>query len=206
MTLLELVNYLHGPGVQKLVNEGGIPAISAVVFAETGLLVGFFLPGDTMLFLAGMAAGNAILNIQFLLPSLAACAVAGNQTGYFLGFKCGPAIFTKEDGYFFKKAYAQRAHEFFVRNGAFAVILARFIPVLRTFVPFIAGVGKMPYWQYLMVDCIGGPLWILSIVGIGYLLGLVAQPYLHIILPGIIIVSMLPLIIAGYREFFRKTA
>jgi membrane-associated protein len=202
-----IINYLHGPGVERLVKDGGIPVISAIVFAETGLLVGFFLPGDTMLFLAGVAAGTGFFSILQLLGSLALAAVTGNQVGYFLGYKAGPAIFCREDGYFFKKAYAVRAHDFFVKNGIFAIVLARFIPILRTFVPFIAGVAKMTYWKYLAVDCLGGPTWITAIVGLGYVLGKNAQPYLGIILPAILIASISPLIFAVGRQFLmrRKT-
>ncbi len=204
MSLSEIFSYLHGSGVEKLIKHGGIPIMGLIVFAETGLLVGCFLPGDTMLFLAGVLAATHLFNFWRLVAALSLAAIAGDQVGYFLGYECGPAIFSRKDGRFFKRKYAQDAHEFYERHGTFAVIIARFLPMFRTFVPFMAGVAKMEYKRYFIVDCFGGALWILTVVGAGYLLGAQAQPYIPVILPTISFISFLPLIIGIYKKYYQK--
>jgi membrane-associated protein len=206
--IIDFFKNLHDSGhLQEMVRAGGVPLIAAIVFAETGLLVGFFLPGDTMLFVAGVAAatvspatGQTYLNIVELTPALIAAAVIGDQLGYFLGFKTGHAIFTREEGFFFKRKHAQRAHEFYVKYGVWAVVLAKFAPVLRTFVPFMAGVGEMPYRKYLSVDTLAVIGWICLVVLSGYFLGVRAQKHLHYIVLGIALVSMLPVIIGVAKE------
>jgi membrane-associated protein len=214
-SIIDFFKNLHDSGhLQEMVRAHGIPLIALIVFAETGLLVGFFLPGDTMLFVAGVAAatmgpaGATYLNIWALTVTLIVAAIAGDQLGYFLGYKTGHAIFTREDGFFFKKKHAMRAHEFYLKYGVWAVIAARFMPVLRTFVPFMAGVGEMPYFKFLLIDSIGGFCWITIVVWSGYLLGETAQRNLHYIIPGIAIVSMLPVIIGLIKGYLgsRETA
>ena len=155
-SIIDFLKNLYDPVyMQGLIHSGGVPLIAAIVFAETGLLVGFFLPGDTMLFVAGVAAasvgpsGETWLNIYALVPALIAAAIIGDQCGYFLGNKTGHAIFTREEGFFFKRKHAEKAHAFYLKYGVWAVVLAKFAPVLRTFVPFMAGVGEMPYRKYL---------------------------------------------------------
>jgi len=203
-SIIDFLKHLHDSGfLQHMVQTGGIPIVALIIFAETGLLIGFFLPGDTLLFLSGVVAGSMGpdgLNIWALTFSLIAAAITGDQLAYFFGYKTGHAIFTREDGFFFKKKRAEEAHALCLKYGAWAVVVAKFMPVFRTFVPFMAGVGEMPYKKYLLVDSLGVVFWITVVVWIGYLLGAVAQPYLHIILPGIAIVSMLPLIIGVTKE------
>ncbi len=215
MHIIEFLKQLHSSGyLEHLVHTGGIPLITLIVFAETGLLVGFFLPGDTMLFIAGVgaatagASGQAYLNIWALTASLIVAAIAGDQLGYFLGYKTSHAIFTRQEGFFFRKKHADRAHAFYLKYGVFAVIFARFVPVLRTFVPFMAGVGEMPYWKYLLVDSCGGFAWIVIVVWSGYLLGARAQHSLPMITGAIAIVSMLPVAIGLLKELLsaRKPA
>jgi len=212
---LEFLRNLYNSGyIQQMIQAHGTPLLALIVFAETGLLVGFFLPGDTMLFLAGIAAapagplGGAHLNIYGLTAALVAAAIIGDQCGYFLGLQTGHAVFTRQEGIFFKRKHAERAHAFYMKYGAWAVIAARFMPVLRTFVPFMAGVGEMPYLKYLGIDSIGGFLWITIVVWSGYLLGARAQHNLHYIIPAIAIVSMLPVGIGLAKEFLaaRKAA
>jgi membrane-associated protein len=205
--ILDFLKNLHDSGhLQALIHQGGIPLIALIVFAETGLLVGFFLPGDTMLFVAGVAAatsggnGETYLNIWVLTISLIAAAIIGDQLGYFFGYQTGHAIFSRPDGLIFKRRHAERAHAFYTTYGVKAVIAARFMPVLRTFVPFMAGVGEMPYLKFLLVDSIGGFCWIVIVVWSGYLLGARAQHSLHLIIPGIALVSMLPVIIGVAKE------
>jgi membrane-associated protein len=213
--IFDFLKQLHSSGyLEHLVHTGGIPLIALIVFAETGLLVGFFLPGDTMLFIAGVGAatagvsGQAYLNIWVLTVSLIVAAIAGDQVGYFLGYKTGHAIFTRQEGFFFRKKHADRAHAFYLKYGSYAVIFARFMPVLRTFVPFMAGVGEMPYWKYLLVDSCGGFAWIVVVVWSGYLLGARAQHSLPMITAGIAIVSLLPVGIGLLKELLslRKPA
>jgi len=205
--ILDFLKNLYDSGyLQQMIHAHGIPLIALIVFAETGLLVGFFLPGDTMLFIAGVAAatvdphGETYLNIWALTGSLIAAAIIGDQLGYFLGLQTGHAIFTRQDGFFFKRKHAERAHAFYVKYGVWAVIAARFMPVLRTFVPFMAGVGEMRYPKFLAIDSVGGFLWITIVVWSGYLLGARAQHHLHYIIPAIALVSMLPVIIGVAKE------
>jgi membrane-associated protein len=205
--LFDFIKNLHDSGhLQQMVHQGGIPLIALIVFAETGLLVGFFLPGDTMLFVAGVAAattdphGNTYLNIYALTVALVAAAIIGDQCGYFLGLKTGRAIFTRQEGFFFKRRHAEKAHAFYVKYGPWAVIAARFAPVFRTFVPFMAGVGEMPYLRFLGIDSIGGFLWITIVVWSGYLLGATAQNNLKYIVPAIAVVSILPVVIGIAKE------
>ena len=214
-SLIQFIRNLYDPAyIQSLIHSGGIPVIALIVFAETGLLVGFFLPGDTMLFIAGVAAaslapnGETYLNIWTLVPSLIAAAVMGDQLGYFFGYKTGHAIFTREEGFFFRRKHAERSHAFYVKYGVWAVILAKFAPVLRTFVPFMAGVGEMPYRKYISVDTLAVIGWICLVVLSGYILGERAQKNLHYIVLGIALVSMLPVIIGVTKEFLasRKTS
>jgi membrane-associated protein len=214
--LFDFLKTLHSSAfLEHLAQTDGIPLLALIVFAETGLLVGFFLPGDTMLFVAGVAAatagasGQAYLNIWALTAALVVAAIAGDQLGYFLGYKTGHAIFTRQEGFFFRRKHAERAHAFYLKYGLYAVVFARFMPVLRTFVPFMAGVGEMPYWKYLLVDSCGGFGWIVVVVWSGYLLGVRAQHSLPFITAGIAIVSMLPIAIGLLKELLtlrRKTS
>lgn len=207
-SIIDLIKNLYDPAyMQGLLQWGGVPIIALIVFAETGLLVGFFLPGDTMLFVAGVLAatagpnGASYLNIWELTPALIAAAIIGDQLGYFLGLKTGHAIFTREEGFFFKRKHAERAHAFYLKYGVWAVVLAKFAPVLRTFVPFMAGVGEMPYRKYVLVDSLAVIAWVILVVWAGYLLGARAQKDLHYIVLGIAVVSMLPVIIGVTKEF-----
>jgi membrane-associated protein len=206
-SIIDFIKDLYNPlYMQGLVHSGGVPLIALIVFAETGLLVGFFLPGDTMLFIAGVAAatlgpsGTTYLNIVELVPALIVAAIIGDQLGYFLGYKTGHAIFTREEGRFFKRKNAEKAHAFCLKYGIWAVILAKFAPVLRTFVPFMAGVGEMPYKKYLLVDSLAVVGWICLVVISGYVLGQRAEKNLGYIVLGIAVVSMMPMAIGITRE------
>ena len=204
MNPLQFVKNLYDPAyMEGLIHSGGVPLIAAIVFAETGLLVGFFLPGDTMLFLAGVGAGTGWLDVRILIPALIAAAIVGDQLGYFLGNQTGHAIFTRKEGRFFKRANAEKAHALCVKYGVWAVVFAKFVPVVRTFVPFMAGVGEMTYLKYLVVDCLAVVFWICLVVLVGYGLGTnpFTQKYLDKILIGIALVSMLPMGIGIAREF-----
>jgi membrane-associated protein len=207
-SLLTFIKNLYDPvHMQHLIHSGGVPLAAAIVFAETGLLFGVFLPGDTMLFIAGVAAatigpsGQPWVDIWVLIPALIAAAIIGDQLGYFLGNKTGHAIFTREEGFFFKRRNAEKAHALCLNYGVYAVIFAKFAPGFRTFVPFMAGVGEMPYKKYLLVDSLAVVGWICLVVLSGYVLGERAQKNLGYIVIGIAVVSMLPMAIGITREF-----
>jgi membrane-associated protein len=206
--ILQFIKNLHDSGhLQEMVRAGGVPLVAAIVFAETGLLVGFFLPGDTLLFVSGVvaatfksASGDQVVDIYLLVPALIASAVIGDQFGYFLGNKTGHAIFTREEGFFFKRKNAEKAHAFCLKYGVWAVVFAKFAPIFRTFVPFMAGVGEMPYKKYLVVDSIAVCCWICLVVLSGYTLGQTAEKHLGYIVAGIAIVSVMPMAIGITRE------
>jgi len=213
--ILQFIKNLYDPVyMQGLIHSGGVPLAAAIIFAETGLLFGVFLPGDTMLFIAGVAAGTLgpsgqpWVDIWVLIPALITAAIVGDQLGYFLGNKTGHAIFTREEGFFFKRKNAEKAHALCMNYGVYAVIFAKFAPGFRTFVPFMAGVGEMPYRKYLLVDSLAVVGWICLVVLSGYILGAHAQKNLGYIVVGIAVVSMLPMAIGITREFLlsRKKA
>lgn len=147
--------------------------VCGIVFAETGLLIGFFLPGDSMLFTAGLLVATGAIQVPLWLFALSVfiAAFVGDQTGYFIGHKAGPAIFNKPDSRLLKQSHVTRAHEFFERFGGRAVVLARFVPIVRTFVPVIAGVAKMPYKTFITFNLVGAALWGVGVTLLGFWLG-----------------------------------
>ncbi|MGB9223492.1 DedA family protein [Mycobacterium sp.] len=179
-----------------------LPTILVIVFVETGLLFPL-LPGESLLFTGGLLAAHGTLNIWVLAPAVAVVAILGDQTGYFIGRRIGPALFKKEDSRFFKKHYVTDSHAFFEKYGPWAIILARFMPFVRTFTPVVAGVSYMRYPVYLAFDIVGGVLWGGGVTVAGYFLGNV--PFVHQnlekIILGILFVSMLPAFIAAWRGY-----
>ncbi len=171
--------------------------VCAIVFAETGLLVGFFLPGDSMLFTVGMLIATGTIHIPLWLFALAIfiSAFAGDQTGFMIGRKTGPAIFKKPDSRFFSQKNVERAHEFFEKFGGRAVILARFVPVVRTFVPVIAGVAKMDHKTFVSFNLIGAALWGIGVTLLGYWLGQFSwiEENIDIIFILIVLISVVPI-------------
>ncbi|MBS6072096.1 MAG: VTT domain-containing protein [Actinomyces urogenitalis] len=184
-----------------------ILGVMLVIFAETGLLVGFFLPGDSLLFTLGMfvAMGEADptkgvpVHIWIAAPLVWLAAIAGNQTGYFIGHKAGPAIFNKPDSRLFKQEYVERTSAFFARHGGKAVTLAQFVPIVRTFTPVMAGVGKMHYRHFLGFNLLGATFWAFGITWLGYFLGNITwiQENIDMMILAIVFVSLLPMIISG---------
>jgi len=169
---------------------------------ETGLFVGFFLPGDSLLVTAGILAGQNLIPLRWLLLPGIFLAIAGDQLGYWIGRSAGPALYRREDSFFFRRSHLQRAHEFYEKYGGRAVILARFVPIIRTFCPPVAGAAAMRYPTYLTYDILGGTLWISSMLLGGYVAGSripnIAR-YLHFIIAAIIFLSILPPIISVLR-------
>ena len=175
----------------------GYAALFAIVYSETGLLVGFFLPGDSLLFTVGVVAGAGHLNIVLVNVLLMAAAILGDSTGFLLGRKAGPAVFSRKDSRFFKQEYVTRTHAFYEKYGGKTIIYARFVPIVRTFAAFVAGVGKMPYLKFLPFSICGGVGWIFFMTMLGYELGSV--PFIRhnfdkVILL-IIFLSLLPTVI-----------
>ena len=156
---------------EKLLRSFGTIGLFAIIFAESGLMVGFFLPGDSLLFAAGLFAARGSLNIVVITIGCAIAAVAGDQVGYSFGNKVGPSLFKRPDSRLFKQEYLAKAEEFFEHYGAKAIILARFVPIVRTFVPVVAGAGSMHYRTFLRNNIIGGVLWAVLFVQLGYWLG-----------------------------------
>jgi membrane-associated protein len=175
----------------------GLIGVLFIVFAESGLFFGFFLPGDSLLFTAGLFASQGFLNIYILLLGSFLMAVLGDSFGYWFGKKIGPKIFTKEDSFFFQKKHVERAHNFYEKYGNKTIILARFVPIVRTFAPIVAGVGLMKYKSFLTYNLIGGFVWSFGMVLAGFILGNVVPNIDKYILPIILLiifVSVLPII------------
>jgi len=185
---------------QQIIHQGGFYLILFVVFAETGLFFGFFLPGDYLLFLAGLfvATGKIDTDITTMVIGLILAAIAGNYVGYYFGYKTGPLLFKKEDSFFFKKKYIRMAEEYYNKQGSFALIMGRFVPIVRTFAPIIAGVVKLPLKRFTFYNIIGAVLWITSLTLLGYFLGIKFEKqineYLSYIIIGIIVIASFPLI------------
>ena len=186
----------------------GYAALFGIVFAETGLLVGFFLPGDSLLFTVGAVAGAGYLNIVLVNVLLMAAAILGDSTAFFLGRKTGPKIFNRPDSLLFKQEYVTRTHAFYEKYGGKTIILARFVPIVRTFAAFVAGVGKMPYLKFLPYSVCGGIGWIFSMTMLGYTIGgipLVRRHFEKVIL-AIIFISVMPTIIEIIKARREKKA
>ena len=185
-----------------LIQAFGYVGLAIVVFAETGLMIGFFLPGDSLLVTAGLFAAKGDLNIVVLNVLLITCAIVGDATGYYIGKKLGPALFRKEDSFFFKKKHLIATQEFYEKHGGKTIIIARFVPVIRTFAPVVAGVGNMSYRRFAMFNIVGGVSWVFSMTMIGYSLLKIfpqAEKHIHIIIIVVIFLSVLPGVIEVLR-------
>jgi membrane-associated protein len=156
---------------RDLIEAFGTLGLFAIVFAESGLLFGFFLPGDSLLFTAGLLASQDALNIAIVLPGCFLAAVAGDQVGYAFGARVGPALFRRPDSRVFKQEYVEKARHYFERYGSKTIVLARFVPVVRTFAPILAGVGTMRYRTFVTFNVLGGFLWAVGVTLLGYVLG-----------------------------------
>ena len=192
-------------GPEGLFASAVLPTILVIVFVETGLLFPL-LPGESLLFTGGLLAAKGTLDIWVLAPAVAIVAILGDQTGYFIGRRIGPALFKKEDSRIFKKHYVTDSHAFFEKYGPWAIILARFMPFIRTFTPVVAGVSYMRYPVYLAFDIVGGTLWGAGVTIAGYFLG--TAPFVHQnlekIILAILFVSMLPAFIAAGRGYLGR--
>jgi membrane-associated protein len=193
--------------VRGLIEWGGTVMVCGIIFVETGMFVGFFLPGDSLLVTAGVFAGAGHLKLAWLLSLVALCAIAGDQMGYWIGRKAGDGLYRREDSLIFKKRHLERAHEFYERHGAKTVIIARFIPIIRTFCPPVAGAAKMTYKRYLLFDIAGGILWVWGMVLLGYTLGRTVpnvDKRIHYIIAAVIVLSFMPAAYHAWKSRNRK--
>jgi membrane-associated protein len=181
--------------LEALVRTAGYIGLFAIIFAESGLLIGFFLPGDSLLFTAGFVASQGALDIRLLVPLCFIAAVTGDAVGYAFGHHVGRRLYARPDSRFFRKAHLLRAEEFFARHGGKAIILARFVPIVRTFAPIVAGMGSMRYARFAAINLVGGLLWAVGITVSGYFLGSTIpdiDKYLLPIIAAIIFLSVAP--------------
>jgi membrane-associated protein len=189
--------------VETLVRVGGLAAIAVIVFTETGLFVGFFLPGDSLLVTAGIFAASGALNIWTLNIVLSLAAIIGDTVGYTIGARTGPKIFTREDSLFFHRKHLLHAKEFYEKYGGFTIFIARFVPIVRTFAPVVAGVGGMQYRRFVAYNVCGGIFWVMTTTLAGYFLGMMIpniQERIHVVIVIVIFLSLLPIIIKFARE------
>jgi membrane-associated protein len=203
-TLKQLLHQLMD--VETLVRVGGLTAMTIIVFAETGLMVGFFLPGDSLLVTAGVVAARGNLSIWSLNALLVAAAILGDTVGYWIGRRAGLALFTRPKSLLFNPRHLRRAHDFYEKHGGKTIILARFMPIVRTFAPVVAGMAGMNYRRFVSFNVIGGFLWVLSMTLIGYFLGQFAwvRKNIELVIVIVIFASILPGIIAFLVEWRKK--
>ncbi len=174
-----------------------------IIFAECGLLIGFFLPGDSLLFTAGLFVASGLIGapIWLICLLLTVCAVAGNVVGYYLGYKAGPALFDRPDSRLFRREHVDKTHAFFEKYGARAILLGRFVPIVRTFITAVAGVGRMDPRKYFTYSIIGGVAWAAGVTLLGYWLGAITfvRDHVEMILVGIVVLSIIPIVVEGAR-------
>lgn len=206
--ILDLLKLLIDP--EWIMAHGGIYIVMFIIFAETGLFVGFFLPGDSLLFVTGMIIANTkapfdsnFANLMYWLPLIIICGIIGNLVGYWFGRRSGNYLFQRKDTLLFKKKHLYQAQEFYEKRGGVAIILARFMPIVRTFAPIIAGVVKMDYKKFTLYNIIGSIAWVVSMVMTGYLLGenVWVKDNLEKVIVGIIVITTGPVL---FKMFFGK--
>ncbi|BAY23821.1 hypothetical protein NIES2100_36130 [Calothrix sp. NIES-2100] len=189
----------------ELIKSLGYFGVWGIIFAESGLLIGFFLPGDSLLFTAGFVASQHLLNIWVLIFGAFVCAVLGDNVGYATGFRFGRKLFSKEDSWLFHKKHIVKTQNFYDKHGKKTIVLARFVPIVRTFAPIVAGVGSMHYRTFMSYNLVGGFVWTFGITLLGFFLGKSLPPeqvdkYLLPIIGLIIVVSLLPSIFHVIQE------
>ena len=187
----------------EIVRTGGLLILFLIIFAESGMMVGFFFPGDTLLFSAGILAAADQLSIVWTIVVIAAAAIIGDNTGYHIGRKLGPLLFKKEDGLIFRKDLIMKAEKFYEKWGTKTMLVAHFIPIVRSFAPVTAGAGKMNYKQFVIYDAIGDIAWAASITLLGYYVGSRipgVEHYIEPVLIGIILVTLLPTIYHALKD------
>ena len=195
--------------VESLVRVGGLAGLTAIVFIETGLLVGFFLPGDSLLVTAGLFAARGDLEVVPMIVVLSIAAIIGDTVGYNIGARAGPKLFTRPDSLLFNRKHLITTKEFYERHGPFTIVIARFIPILRTFAPVVAGVGAMEYKRFIVYNVAGGIGWVVTTVLGGYYLGQMVpniHDHIHKVIAVVIVLSLLPAIIKVAKEKVKRSA
>jgi membrane-associated protein len=195
--------------VPELIRIGGLLGMVLVVFAETGLMVGFFLPGDSLLVTAGLFAAKGDIDIVWLNLALMAAAVLGDATGYWIGYRGGQALYNRPQTLFFRREHLIRTHEFYEKHGGKTIVIARFMPILRTFAPVVAGAGSMTYRRFAVFNITGAVAWVASMTLIGYFLGMAIPDIdkrIHLVVAVVIFLSLLPGVIAYLRARMRPAS
>jgi len=193
--------------VPELIRAAGHLGLPLIIFAETGLLIGFFLPGDSLLVTAGLFAAKGDLDLGLLIATLIPAAIVGDAVGYWIGKRTGTALYSRRNSFFFQQEHVRITREFYEKHGPITIVLARFIPIVRTFAPMVAGVAEMGYRRFATYNVIGGIIWIVSTTVGGYWLGSVVpniEKQIHYLVAGVIVVSLIPPVIAWWRN--RSTA
>jgi membrane-associated protein len=209
--ILDFLKSLYSEeGLRNLITAGGYFGLIAIVFAETGLLIGFFLPGDSLLVTAGIfttpeAVGGQLFDFATLFVALAVAAIVGDQLNYGLGVKTGEVVYSRPDSRFIKRKHFEQARDFYKAYGAGAIVIARFVPILRTFVPFIAGVAQMPYKRFVTFNVFGGVTWVGAMLGLGHFIGKtpLASDLKRVILV-VVFVSLIPLMVGAFKQWRRS--
>ncbi len=211
---MDWLHQLHDPeGLKRLIVSGGLLLLVGIIFAETGLLIGFFLPGDSLLFLAGALCAVNLLDTTAPPPlafwvtatALTVAAIIGNSLNYWLGHWAGDRIWERPDGRFIKRRYLLEAHAFYEKWGWLSLVLTRFVPIARTFVPFVAGVSRMSFMAFTLWNVVGALLWVPVLMGVGYWLGQMefVQRNLQIIVLAVIVISVMPVVIGAGLRWWR---
>jgi membrane-associated protein len=188
--------------VPELIRLGGLAGIVLVVFAETGLMVGFFLPGDSLLVTAGLFAAKGDFDIVGLNVALMIAAIAGDATGYWIGYRAGQALYSRPNSFLFRREHLVKTHEFYERHGGKTIVIARFMPIFRTFAPVVAGAANMTYRRFAAYNVVGGVGWVASMTLTGYFLGRAVpdlERHIHIVVAVVIFLSLLPGLVAWLR-------
>ena len=187
-----------------LIKAVGTIGLILIVFAETGLLIGFFLPGDSLLIAAGLFASKGDMDVVVLLSTLSVAAIVGDAVGFLIGKNLGPLLYKKQDSFFFRRKHLLAAHEFYEKHGGKAIIIARFIPIIRTFAPTVAGAAEMNYFRFAIFNIIGAFLWVFSMILGGFYLGRTfgdkINDYIHYLIIGIILVSFIPILVKWLKS------
>jgi membrane-associated protein len=195
--------------LDALILWGGYALMAVIVFTETGLLIGLFLPGDSLLITAGLIAATGALNIWWINVLLMVAAIVGDSVGYAIGARIGPRLFTREKSMLFNPKHVDRTRRFYARYGAKTIVIARFVPIVRTFAPVLAGVGQMPYRRFLSYNVFGGIGWVAGMTWAGYLLGSAIpdiKSHIHKVVLVVIVLSVIPIVIEVLRERRRGAA
>ena len=203
---IEFLRSLYNPEkLIELIRSGGYVVLAAIVFAETGLFIGFFLPGDSLLFTAGLVAAQGFFNLGYLMLLLSVMAIVGDALGYGIGHKAGEALYSKEDSFWFRRKHLLYAKEFYEKHGGKAIFLARFVPFARTFAPVVAGVAQMSYARFASYNIFGGIFWVCSMTAAGFYLGSIhwVHKNLEKVVLLIVFLSVLPIGIEYLRNLRR---